>query len=660
MRSTAHLQPLRSCVSLCAAGIFFSSALRAQTSDGTGDLADLKKMSLEQLLQVEVTTASRTPEKLEDTASAIQVISGEDIRRSGATTLADALRLASNLEVDQKNSHDWGISARGFNTDLSNKLLVMIDGRSIYTPLFSGVRWDSQNYLLADIDRIEVVSGPGATLWGANAVNGVINIISKSARDTQGLYVESEVGTEDRSGYGVRFGGMIGQNVAYRIYDTYMDFGSLKFNNGQNAGDAWSMHQSGFRIDGGATSTAQFTFQGDTYKGHEGFVGGGVTDVSGGNVLGRWAQTISERSDLSLQVYYDTQAFRQPTLASPFAPAGYAQDRLDTLDIDFQNKIGLGEGTTFIWGLGYRNTDDNFISSPGLGLNPPDLQQDLVSGFAQLSFPLRSDVELTVGSKIEHNDYTGVEVQPSIRLQWTAAKDQLVWASVSRAVRTPSRVDHDIAEPSTPPYILIGGNNFDSETLIAYEAGYRATLGSHMLFSAALFYNQYDRIRSVALTPQTVFPLVFANDLEGHTYGAEVTATYQVNPSWRLIAGYDYLHDDIHVRPGGFDFNNALNETADPPHQISLRSSMDLPWRLEVDGQLRWIDAFTINNNGKPAMVPSYADLDLRIGWRLTRRWEVSLVGQNLLHARHPEYGTPTPTQVDAVRGVYLKASFTY
>ncbi|HEY9154726.1 MAG TPA: TonB-dependent receptor plug domain-containing protein, partial [Opitutaceae bacterium] len=241
-------------MSLCAAGIFFSSALRAQTSDGTGDLADLKKMSLEQLLQVEVTTASRTPEKLEDTASAIQVISGEDIRRSGATTLADALRLASNLEVDQKNSHDWGISARGFNTDLSNKLLVMIDGRSIYTPLFSGVRWDSQNYLLADIDRIEVVSGPGATLWGANAVNGVINIISKSARDTQGLYVESEVGTEDRSGYGVRFGGMIGQNVAYRIYDTYMDFGSLKFNNGQNAGDAWSMHQSGFRIDGGATS----------------------------------------------------------------------------------------------------------------------------------------------------------------------------------------------------------------------------------------------------------------------------------------------------------------------------------------------------------------------------------------------------------------------
>jgi iron complex outermembrane receptor protein len=236
----------------------------------------------------------------------------------------------------------------------------------------------------------------------------------------------------------------------------------------------------------------------------------------------------------------------------------------------------------------------------------------------------------------------------------------LIWTSVSRAVRTPSRVDRDIAEPSSPPFILVGGENFNAETLIAYEAGYRGRLNSQTLVSAALFYNQYDRIRSVALTPTTILPFFFANDLEGHTYGAELTATYQVNSSWRLIAGYDYLRDDIHVRPGGFDLNNALNETADPQNQFSLRSSTDLPHGLELDGQFRWIDSFTINNNGKPATVPSYADLDLRIGWQATRRFSVALVGQNLLHKSHPEYGAPGPAQVDAVRGVYLKTSFSY
>lgn len=654
-------RPAVLCVFALLATIGGEGLLRAQAAENMDSLGDLKKLSLEQLTEVEVTTVSRNPEKLQDTASAIQVITGEEIRRSGATTLAQALRLASNLEVDQKNSHDWGISARGFNTDLSNKLLVMMDGRTLYTPLFSGVRWDVQNYLLADIDRIEVVSGPGATLWGANAVNGVINIISKSARDTQGLYAETNLGTEDRSGYGVRFGGTAGANVAYRFYDTYMDFGPLEYStSGKSAGDAWSQHQSGFRIDADTSESSHFTFQGDTYNGHEGFVGGGESDVSGGNLLGRWSQTFSERSNYSLQVYYDTAAFRQPTLASAFAPFGYSQDRLDTLDVDFQNQLGLGSDTTLIWGLGYRNLEDDFEPAPGLALNPPKLRQDLVSGFAQLSFQLRPEVEFTIGSKLEYNNYTGVEVQPSARLQWTAAKDQLIWTSVSRAVRTPSRVDRDIAEPSSPPFILVGGENFNAETLIAYEAGYRGRLNSQTLVSAALFYNQYDRIRSVALTPTTILPFFFANDLEGHTYGAELTATYQVNSSWRLIAGYDYLRDDIHVRPGGFDLNNALNETADPQNQFSLRSSTDLPHGLELDGQFRWIDSFTINNNGKPATVPSYADLDLRIGWQATRRFSVALVGQNLLHKSHPEYGAPGPAQVDAVRGVYLKTSFSY
>jgi len=485
MRLSALLVPLRGRIafSILAAGlgVFVSVSAEAQTASDPGELGDLKKLSLEQLSEVEVTTVSRNPEKLEDTASAIQVITGDDIRRSGATTIAEALRLASNLEVDQKNSHDWGISARGFNTDLSNKLLVMMDGRTLYTPLYSGVRWDVQNYLLADIDRIEVVSGPGATLWGANAVNGVINIISKSARDSQGVYAESTAGTEDRSGYGVRFGGMIGANVAYRVYDTYMDFGSLEYNNsGQSAHDAWSMHQTGFRLDADVSASTHVTVQGDAYQGHEGFVGGGISDVSGGNLLARWSQTVSDRANYSLQVYYDTAALRQPTLANVFAPFGYAQDRLDTFDVDFQNQWKLSSDVSFMWGLGYRGIQDDFTPSPGLGLNPPRLQQDIWSGFAQLTFQLRSDVEFIVGSKLERDDYTGFEVQPSARLQWSVAKDQLLWTSVSRAVRTPSRIDHDIAEPAAPPHILVGGDNFDAETLIAYEAGYRASLGSQV------------------------------------------------------------------------------------------------------------------------------------------------------------------------------------
>lgn len=633
---------------------------RAQKTEDVSSLGDLKGLSLEQLAQVEVTTVSRSPEKLEDAASAVQVISSDEIRRSGATTIPEALRLATNLEVDEKNSHDWGISARGFNTDLANKLLVMMDGRTLYTPLFSGVRWDVQNYLLEDIDRIEVVSGPGATLWGANAVNGVINIISKPANDTQGLYTEVSAGTEDRSGYGVRFGGKAGQSLYYRIYDTYMDFGPDEENSGQSAHDAWSMHQSGFRIDDDLNSTVHVTLQGDSYQGHEGFVGGGISDVSGANLLGRWTQTFSERSNYSLQVYYDTAAFHQPTLASTFAPFGYAQDRLNTFDVDFQDQMGLNAMTTLIWGLGYRGTKDTFLPSPGLALNPSQLRQDLYSGFAQLSFNLRPDTILTVGSKLEHNAYTGAELQPSARLQWQATKTQLLWTSISRAVRTPSRIDRDISEPSNPPTILEGGEDFASETLIAYEAGYRANVNERMLLSAAFFYNQYDHIRSLTTTPVTVIPLVFANDLAGHTYGAELTSTYQVSSKWRLTAGYDWLQENIHVRPGGVDLNHALNETADPANQISLRSAVDLPAHFELDGQLRWVDSFTINNNGTAAIVPSYADLDLRIGWRPTRRLEISLVGQNLLHKTHPEYGVPGPAQVDATRGVYLKAAFHY
>lgn len=647
------------CVTIVAIALITRSAL-AMVSNPETNFGDLKKLSLEELTEVEVTSVSRRPEKLIDTASAIQVVSSEDIRRSGATTIPEALRLASNLNVARKNAHDWGISARGFNTELANKLLVLMDGRTLYTPLFSGVRWDVQNYLLHDLERIEVISGPGGTLWGSNAVNGVINITSKSARDTQGLYTEASTGSEVLGNYAVRYGGELARNIFYRVYGTSMDFGDSEFANGSSAKDGWSMRQGGFRIDAEPGTTRQITFQGDVYEGEEGFVGGGQSKVSGGNLLGRWTETLSSGTTSSLQVYYDRAELRQPVLASRFAPSGTVQDRMGTFDVDFQHRSPVERATQIVWGLGYRSTQDRFEAAPGLGFNPPNLQQELFSGFGQVLFALPLNAALTLGSKFEHTDYTGFEYSPTVRFQWAPNKGSLLWAAVSRAVRTPSRVDRDIAQPSRPPIILQGGSDFRSENVIAYEAGYRVQLSSSFQISTAAFYNRYSDIRSVRSTPATFFPLVFANDLEADTYGLELTSAWQPSDRWRLIAAYNLLRENVGLRPGGVDFNNGLNETADPEHQISLRSSIDLPYRIEIDTQLRWVDTLPINNSGKLSHVPSYFELDLRVGWRPAKGWEISVVGQNLLNQSHPEFGLPGARRVEFQRSVFVKAAWGY
>ena len=626
--------------------------------------SDLKTLSFEDLMNIEVTSVARHPEKLLNAPSAIQVITQEDIRRSGATSIPEALRLADNLQVAQKNSHDWAISARGFNTDLANKLLVMIDGRTVYTPLYSGVFWDVQDYLLEDIDRIEVISGPGGALWGANAVNGVINIITKSAKDTQGVYAEAAGGSQPQDFTGVRYGGSLNADTAFRVYGKYFDRSAEVLANGDSGSDSWRQGRAGFRVDSEPSTRDRLTVQGDYYDGREDEQAGGTAANSGANLLGRWTRTVSAESDFSLQGYVDQTHLGEPVApltvsGLQFSPAGTVYDDLTTYDVDFQYRFSLGGYNHVVWGLGYRRTHDALIEAPALGFFPAVLNQNLYSGFVQDEIALRKNVSFTLGTKLEHNDYTGFEFEPDARLSWVLNPNQALWAAVSRAVRTPSRIDRDLSE-GTPPYLILlkGGPNFTSEALLAYELGYRVQLNSAFTASVSSFYNQYNDVRSTSFTPGTILPLYFANSLEGDTYGLEFSGSYQVTDGWSLHAGYTLLRENLRVKPGQFDLDNALNETADPRGQFSLRSALNLPLRTEFTAALRWVDTLHTNNGPTPGTVPSYFEFDTRIAWHVNSRLELSLSGENLLHNRHPEYGFPDPARVEIERSAYGKLAW--
>ncbi len=619
-------------------------------------------------MNLDVTSVSKQPEPFGQAPAAINVITNDAIRRSGASSIPEALRLADNLEVAKASSSGWDITARGFNTGLANKLLVLMDGRTLYSPLDSGVFWNVQDYLLEDIDRIEVVSGPGGTLWGANAVNGVINITSKDAKDTQGAYVEGGGGTQPQDFGGIRYGGKLDADVYYRFYGKYFDGANEVLVDGSNAGDPWRMGQGGFRIDDEGDSQNHFTLQGDIYDSAVSSTAGDG-ESAGGNVLGRWSHNISADSDLSLQLYYDHTYFNAPKTQAhlgPFvsAPAGVFADSLETYDLDFQHHFHWDGANNFIWGLGCRITHDLVTPAPSLTFQPTLLDQGLFSFFAQDEFELGNDLFLTAGSKVEHNDYTGYEFEPSGRLKWNLAEAQMVWAAVSRAVRMPSRIDHDLEEP-TPnlvPFgikeLLIGGSDFESETVVTYELGYRAQLAKEFSTSISTFFNNYSDIRSTSSTPSGplgLLPLYFQNNLEAQTGGVEWTVDYQVLEGWRMHAGYDLLQENVWVKPGQTDLNNALNETADPKNQVFVRSSMDLPGDLELDPAFRWVDSLTYNYNaGVPGVVPSYAELDLRLAWHPIKDIEISVTGQNLLHDYHLEYAAGGPFE-EIQRSVYGK-----
>jgi len=652
---------------LIATLILYGCAAAPARADNTASsIGQLKQLNVEDLMNVEVTSVARHPEKILEAASAIQVITQEDIRRSGATSIPEALRLADNLQVAQKNSHDWAISARGFNTALANKLLVMIDGRTVYTPLYSGVFWDVQDYVLADIERIEVISGPGGTLWGANAVNGVINIITKSSKDTQGLYAQAGGGSRPEDLADVRYGGALSPDTQFRFYGKYFDRGSEVLANGDSASDSWRQGRGGFRVDSDASAQDKLTVQGDVYEGHEDEQTGGTADTSGENILGRWSRRFSDTSDMGLQSYIDRTYISNP--AAPliinglqFAGPGIFQDELTTYDVDFQHRLRIGTANSVVWGLGFRYTHDVVSNAPALAFLPPTLDRDLYSIFAQDEIALRPDLSLTVGSKLERNDYTGFEVEPNVRLSWLLNSNQALWSAISRAVRTPSRIDQDFSEAAPPHFVVLeGGSDFKSESVVAYELGYRVQLDQQLSASVSSFFNHYNDIRSTTITPTTLLPFFFANGLEGDTYGLEFTSNYQVTDTWSLHAGYTLLKEHLHVKPGQIDINDALNETADPQHQFSLRSSLNLPRHTEFDTALRWVDTLHTNNGPVVGTVPSYFDLDTHLAWHASDRLEFALVGQNLLHNRHPEYGFPSPTRVEIERTAYGKFTWRY
>jgi iron complex outermembrane receptor protein len=649
-------------LTLLVAGV--ASMRLAQAVDSTTDA--LKNLSLDQLMDVEVTSVARHPEKLLQTASAIQVITRDDIRRSGATSIPEALRLADNLEVVQKNSHDWGISARGFNTALSNKLLVMIDGRTVYTPLFSGVFWDVQDYLLEDIDRIEVISGPGGTLWGANAVNGVINIITRKAADTEGVYVEGGGGNRLQEFAGLRYGAALGDATQFRVYGKYFDRGDESLANGTPADDSWHQAQGGFRVDSALTSQDNLSVHGDFYEGRENEETGNAARTSGGNIVGLWNHQADSGAQMTLQSYYDHTHLVDPIpegmIANiPIAPPGLLTDDLTTFDVDFQYQLQPASSHHVVWGFGYRVTHDVVQNAPALGFFPTTLNQNLYSAFLQDEIALQPDLSLTVGSKIEHNDYTGFEYEPNVRLQWSWVPTQALWAAISRAVRTPSRVDEDLKEAAPPRLVFLeGAADFQSEEVIAYELGYRAQVSNRTLVSVSTYYNDYTDVRSTSFTPTTIIPLFFQNNLEGHTYGAELSTAFQALDNWTLHLGYDLLQQHLRVKPGRFDLNNALNETSDPQQQIALRSSATFIGHIDFDTTLRWVDQLIANNGPTPGTVPSYFGLDARLAWHAANGIELSLVGQNLLQPRHVEYGYPSPLREQIDRSLFAKIAWRF
>lgn len=631
---------------------FFAFPIFAQPSDSLSASSELKKMSLEELMGLEVTSVSKRPEKLNEAASAIQVITQADIRNSGVKTLPEALRLASNLQVAQVNASQWAISARGFDNVLANKLLVLIDGRTVYTPLYAGVFWDVQNLVLEDIERIEVISGPGGTLWGANAVNGVINIITKSTKDTKGLFVEGAMGSNGTMpGLGsVRYGGRLSDNLTCRVYGTTFKMGSTLLTDGSDAQDSWMMRQGGIRLDWEASPKNSVAFQSNLYESSPNPDGVGGTPVyaDGQNALAKWSGMVSEKVNFQLQGYYD-HTWRD-------FQNNFTED-LKTYDMEGQARIQLGQRHSVTTGLNFRQMDHKVTNLPLFGFFPADTTLHIYSLFLQYDVMLiKEKLRFTLGTKVEHNTYTAFQHQPNVRLTWTPAKQQTLWAAVSRAVRNPSRIDRDFALYLAPnfPYIE-GTDSFKSETVIAYELGWRTQLVKRLSTSLSTYYNTYDHLRSAEPGPSPFFiPITFANGVRGETYGMELSFNYQLAKWWSLRGGYTLLKKNLWVKDNTKDQNKGTAESNDPENQFLVQSNVTLPLGFEFGTIVRYVDLLP------QPYVPDYMALDLRLGWKLFQRVELSIVGQNLLQDNHMEFIPSSPSPRLIQRSAYGKIIFRF
>jgi iron complex outermembrane receptor protein len=630
-------------MAIAAAGMVAALWLPAAAAYAHGDdvSGSTDELNLEDLANIKVTSVSKRPELLADAPASVFVIGGDEIRRAGATSLPEALRLAPNLQVARVDARNYAITARGFNNPFENKLLVLIDGRVVYSPLFSGVYWDAQDVVLDDVERIEVISGPGATMWGANAVNGVINVITKRADQTQGTLAAVAASKDAKSG-AVRYGSLAGGG-SYRIYAKHADNDDLPGADGKPVLTGWRRSQAGFRSDWG-NALEQTTIQGDAYRGalHQG--GTAEINIGGANLLGRFTRQTAGGSEISVQGYWDYTERNQPLAFI---------EHLNTLDLQLQQAFKLGAANTLLWGGGYRLASDHVENDRAFAFLPGSRNLSWANVFVQDEMGLGEKLRLTGGVKFERNSYTGMEVLPTLRAAFKPASDKLLWAAVSRSVRAPSRIDRDFFSPTNPPvvngtprYVFAGGPNFDSEVAKVAELGYRAQPTAALSYSATAFYSQYDRLRTAQIGSGGA--ITFQNGGEGHTRGIEAWGNWQALRAWRLSAGLVAQRIETALKPGVVDVLSGTGLAAsDPSNHWMLRSSYDIGESQQFDLTLRHSGSL------KNPVVPAYTTLDLRYGWQVRPGLELALVGQNLFDRAHPEYGS-APGRTEFQRTLFV------
>ncbi|MCG8683938.1 MAG: TonB-dependent receptor [Desulfobacterales bacterium] len=638
------------------------------------DAVDLTVLSIEELMDVEVTSVAKKSQNLSDSAAAVFVISNDDLRRSGVTSIPEALRMVPGMNVARLDSNKWAVNARGFNGRFSAQLLVLIDGRSVYTPTFSGVYWEVNDVMLEDVDRIEVIRGPGATLWGANAVNGVINIITKTAADTQGGLISAATGNVEKAIGSARYGGKFGESSHWRAYVKYNDRDSFSYVDGEDAKDDWDLVRSGIRVDSTLTDKDNLTIIGDIYESNINqtlFLAQPTspymvqtqvdTDASGANLLARWQRTLSSTSEFALQVYYDGYERTEDIV----------DEERDNFDLDFQHRFALGGNQDIVWGARYRYTDDTYVNSSISDVDPLERDDSLYSAFIQDEISIIPEkLQLTLGSKFEHNDYTGSEIQPSGRLMWSASQEHKFWGSASRAVRTPSRAEHDgtfdyyASFPSTSPLpVLIsvsGSEDLESEELMAYELGYRFIPTPKFSLDLTAFYNDYRKIRGFISQPIENMGtyleqnLVIGNTVTGQTYGIEAAVSTAVTDYLKMHLAYSFLDYDFKDGSvGGF-----------PRHQASLRGQFSFGSSLEFDVWFRYVDdmdaTYMFSDTGWYE-VDAYLTMDMRFGWKIRPNMELDLIGQNLLDDSRVEFAQEAFSQVTEVeRSLFAKLTIRF
>ena len=641
--------------------------------------AQLSEVTLEDLMNIEVTSVSKKEQKLSKVAAAIFVITQEDIRRSAARSIPELLRMVPGVTVGQINSSTWAITARGFNGQFANKLLVLIDARTVYDPSNSGVYWDAQDTILEDIERIEVIRGPGATVWGTNAVNGVINIITKQAKDTQGGLLVGGGGSYEQGG-SLRYGGKFGQRGHYRVFGKYLNRGSFDDFSDRDLGDDWHVKRSGFRTDWELSDRNSLTVQGDIYGGERGTpygIGAALTPPfftaprtdnqknSGGNLLARWSHTFRRGSEMRLQTYFDRISRVEPT----------DPELRSTFDVDFQHHVPLGSRHDVVWGFGYRYNADHMAGSFRVSFNPERFSSSVASGFIQDEINLvQNKVWLTAGTKIEHNVFSGVEVQPSVRLLWAPSNRHTLWGSYSNAIRIPARSFNHLrvnvaafpGQGGVVSLISIFGNpQLDSEDLDAYEVGYRFQPQKRLSFDIAAFFNDYNHLRSAESgvpffeasppPPHLVIPQIFGSNLFGTTYGAEASVEWAATKFWKLHGGYAWFVPSMELEPASGDTSSIFEvEGGTPRNQFQVRSQFTLPHGLEFDTAVYRVGRLSAGG------IPAYTRIDSRFAWRFAERMELSVAAQNLLDPRHPEFSALAQSYVSGQPKRSVYGSFTW